>query len=36
VEVEGVVSSREREGSALVSIPANSVVPSEEPADAYL
>jgi putative membrane protein len=36
VEVEGVVSSQEREGSALVSIRADRVVPIEEPADAYL
>ena len=36
VEVEGVVSSQEREGSALVSIQAHRVVPIEEPADAYL
>jgi len=36
VEVEGVVSSQEREGSALVSIKADRAVPIEEPADAYL
>jgi putative membrane protein len=36
VEVEGVVSGQEREGSALVSIKADRVVPIEEPADAYL